>query len=194
MAVYRAKTWLESTMRVGQAYSNTDNKAWAKKLTLQWPYGGNRPFSYDLGGIFRGGEWDGEQFCAEVKWRKNASDQGSEYRSYLAKCYVALSEGYMLGDHFLWITWAPFRASDWDQLTSTEEILKAVLAERGRALGTEDEEEARTLLKQDVVQELTGRLWPPLIMCEQQENLVPLEEWRAVVAAHLQKRREGPAW
>ncbi|CAL9368967.1 hypothetical protein SUDANB105_00820 [Streptomyces sp. enrichment culture] len=91
-------------MRVAQSYTNTDG-AWAKKLTLHWPHGNEKQFSYDLGGVMRGGDWDGQMFCAEVKWRRNSSDQGTEYKSFLAKCYVALSKDYMLGDHYMWISW-----------------------------------------------------------------------------------------
>ncbi len=104
-------------MRVSQSYTNLEG-VWARKLTLRWPNGNGTPFSYDLGGVMRGGDWDGQMFCAEVKWRRNASDQGPAYKSFPAKCYVALSQGYMLGDHYMWISWAPFRANDWDQLTS----------------------------------------------------------------------------
>ncbi|MPY59170.1 hypothetical protein [Streptomyces spongiae] len=189
-AVERAKTWLEATMRVSQAYTNVSNRSWARRLTLRWPHGDRREFSYDLGGLFRGGEWDGEMFCAEVKWRKNASDQGTEYRAYLAKCYVALAEHHALSEHFLWISWAPFRASEWDQLASQDEIRRAVLGQSTRVLGTDDPDEAVGLIKGDVVEELTQRLWKPLVMSERQEQLVPLDEWRAVVAEHCTKQKD----
>uniref|UniRef100_A0AAU2K079 YqaJ viral recombinase domain-containing protein n=1 Tax=Streptomyces sp. NBC_00049 TaxID=2903617 RepID=A0AAU2K079_9ACTN len=179
-AVQRVKRWLEGTMRVSQSYTNTDG-AWARKLTLHWPHGSQRPFSYDLGGMMRGGEWDGQMFCAEVKWRRKASDQGTEYPSFLAKCYVAMSQGYMLGDHFMWITWAPFRANDWDQLTGAQMIRRAVLAESSRIFGIEDPTAAAELVKADIIEELAGRLWL-IVMSEKQEKLVPLDDWRGVVA------------
>jgi hypothetical protein len=190
-AVQRAKRWLEGTMRVSQSYTNTD-RAWGRKLTLHWPHGGREQFSYDLGGMMRGGEWDGEMFCAEVKWRKNSSDQGTEYKSFLAKCYVAQTQDYMLGDHFMWISWAPFRATTWDRLTTVEEIEAAVLAEAPRALGTCDPEEAASLIKADVVQELAKRLWL-VVMSEKQEKLVPLDDWRGVVANYY-NRTGGTSW
>lgn len=179
-AVQRVKRWLEGTMRVSQSYTNTDG-AWARKLTLYWPYGNAQPFSYDLGGMMRGGEWEGDLFCAEVKWRRNASDQGSAYKSFLAKCYVALSQGYMLGDHYMWISWAPFRANDWDQLTGPELIRDAVLTEARRVFDTEDRDRAAESIKDDIVQDLSERLWV-IVMSEKQEKLVPLDDWRGVVA------------
>ncbi|UGQ11036.1 hypothetical protein LO772_30200 [Yinghuangia sp. ASG 101] len=190
-AVQRAKRWLEGTMRVSQSFTNTDG-AWAKKLALRWPYGSERPFSFDLGGVMRGGEWDGDMFCAEVKWRKNASDQGSEYRSFLAKCYVAANQRYMLGDHFMWISWAPFKANTWDRLTTAEEIREAVLAESARALGVVDQNEAAGLIKDDVVNEVAARLWV-IVLSAKQEKLVPLDDWRGVVAQFLSSRG-GSSW
>jgi hypothetical protein len=181
-AVQRVKRWLEGTMRVAQSYTNTDG-AWARKLTRHWPYGNQKPFSYDLGGVMRGGEWHGQMFCAEVKWRKNASDQGTAYKSFLAKCYVALSQEYMLGDHYMWISWSPFRANDWHELTAPEMIREAVLAESLRALGVEDQDEATELIKDELVEELSRRLWL-IVMSEKQEKLVPLDDWRGVVAKY----------
>ena len=179
-AVQRVKRWLEGTMRVSQSYANTDG-AWARKLALRWPHGNQKQFSYDLGGVMRGGDWDGQMFCAEVKWRKNASDQGTEYKSFLAKCYVALSQEYMLGDHYMWISWAPFRANDWDQLTGHDMIREAVLAESQRALGVADRDEAAESIKDELIQDLSRRLWL-IVMSEKQEKLVPLDDWRGVVA------------
>lgn len=179
-AVQRVKRWLEGTMRVSQSYTNIDG-VWARKLSLRWPHGNEAPFSFDLGGVMRGGDWDGQMFCAEVKWRKNASDQGTEYKSFLAKCYVALSQQYMLGDHYMWITWAPFRARDWDQLTQPHTIREAVLAESERIFGTQGREAAAAAVKNEFVEELSARLWL-IVMSEKQEKLVPLDDWRGVVA------------
>ncbi|MEO3763904.1 hypothetical protein [Streptomyces sp. B8F3] len=190
-AVRRAKQWLEGTMRVSQSYPNTEG-VWASKLTLCWPHGNRKQFSFDLGGVMRGGEWHGEMFCAEVKWRKNASDQGTEYKSFLAKCYVALSQEYMLGDHFMWISWAPFRANDWDQLTTPEVIREAVFLEAQRALGTADRVEAAELIKNEVVEDLSKRLWL-VVLSEKQERLVPLDDWRGVVA-QFYSSQGGTSW
>ncbi|MGW2117026.1 hypothetical protein [Streptomyces zhihengii] len=179
-AVQRVKRWLEGTMRVSQSYTNLEG-VWARKLTLRWPNGNGTPFSYDLGGVMRGGDWDGQMFCAEVKWRRNASDQGPAYKSFLAKCYVALSQGYMLGDHYMWISWAPFRANDWDQLTSPQAIREAVLAESLRIFGIEDPGTAAESIKDELLVDLSERLWL-VVMSEKQERLVPLDDWRGVVA------------
>lgn len=178
-------------MRVSQSFTNTDG-AWAKKLSLWWPHGSGNEFSFDLGGVMRGGEWNGDMFCAEVKWRKNASDQGSEYRSFLAKCYVALSQGYLLGDHFMWISWAPFRATTWEKLTTPDEIRDALLAESVRTLGTADQSEALELMKDEVVRELADRLWV-IVLSAKQEKLVPLDDWRGVVA-RFYNSQGGSSW
>lgn len=178
-AVQRAKRWLEGTMRVSQSYTNTG--PWAKKLTRNWPHGNKNPFSFDLGGVMRGGEWNGQMFCAEIKWRKNASDQGTEYKSFLAKCYVALSDNYLLGDHFMWISWAPFRANDWDKLLAPAIIRESIILESERIFGTSDTEAAEAMIKGELIDELANRLWL-IVMSEKQERLVPLDDWRGVVA------------
>ena len=98
----------------------------------------------------------------------------------------------MLGDHFMWISWAPFRAQSWEKLTTSTEIREAVLAEAPRALGTSDPVEAEELLKEDVVQDLAERLWL-VVMSEKQERLVPLDDWRGVVARYYNSNG-GSSW
>jgi hypothetical protein len=68
-------------------------------------------FSFDLGGAMRGAPYHGDMFCAEVKNYQHASDQGTQFDEFVAKCYIACQTGHLLSDHLMWITWAPFRAN-----------------------------------------------------------------------------------
>src|SRR5690349_7854876 len=58
-AVQRVKRWLEGTMRVSQSYTNID-AAWAEAHPVVAD--GERPFSYDLGGVMRGGSETAKSF------------------------------------------------------------------------------------------------------------------------------------
>jgi hypothetical protein len=185
--VRRARQWLESTMRISSSYANTDTPKWAEKLTLEWPHTGNT-FSFDLGGTMRGAEYEGDQFCAEVKNYTSASNQGIEFRSFLAKCYVARMSRYTIGDHFMWITWAPFSVNSWNTLDSPETVVEAVVEHRGRIFGDVTEEKSRSLIDAETARSVSERLWV-IVLSQKQETLVPLDDWRAIVVAALEKAK-----
>ncbi|MFI6730883.1 hypothetical protein NRF20_00510 [Streptomyces sp. R-74717] len=184
----RAKQWLEGTMRIFGAYANTDSESCGRRLTLPWPYGG-RTFSFDLGGAMRGDPYQNDMFCAEVKNYAQPSDQGTQFDEFLAKCYVAAQAQHHLSDHFMWITWAPFRANSWSVLNSPGQVETAVLQHSSRVFGTSDTEEARKLLDAELAQSVAERLWL-IVLSDKQETLLPLKDWAAIVAAEL-TRREG---
>jgi hypothetical protein len=186
----RAKLYLESTMRISGAYANTDSPACAKRLTLEWPFGG-QTFSFDLGGAMRGAPYQNDYFCAEVKNYQSSADQGTHFFEFLAKCYVACSRDYPFGDHYMWITWAPFLVTSWAQLDSAEKVEEAVIQHRQRVFGTSSEDEARSQLDASVAKAVSERLWL-FVLSVKQEGLVPLAEWRAIVAAELTRR--GETW
>lgn len=116
----RAKRWLESTCRAEVKWNNPTSGL--KKL--QFIKAGAQPgsiaqgdyFSFDLGGNFLGGDADGQVFLAESKKYAVPGDQGTEYRKFLAKCYRVEQEAGNFYDQYLWITWAPFLVTSWDQL------------------------------------------------------------------------------
>ncbi|WP_225804235.1 hypothetical protein [Streptomyces sp. NK15101] len=186
----RAKQWLEGTMRIFGAYANTDSPSCGRRLTIPWPYGG-RTFSFDLGGTMRGEPYQSDMFCAEVKNYSQPGDQGTHFDEFLAKCYVAAQIQHHLSDHFMWITWSPFRANSWSTLNSSDQVEAAVLQHRSRVFGTDDLDEARKLLDPELARSVAARLWL-IVLSEKQETLLPLKDWAAIVAAEL-TRREG-AW
>lgn len=175
-------------MRIFGAYANTDSESCGRRLTLSWPYGG-RTFSFDLGGAMRGDPYQNDIFCAEVKNYAQPSDQGTQFDEFLAKCYVAAQAQHHLSDHFMWITWAPFRANSWSILNSSGQVETAVLQHSSRVFGTSDTEEARELLDAELAQSVAERLWL-IVLSDKQETLLPLKDWAAIVAAEL-TRREG---
>ncbi|MEE1740075.1 hypothetical protein ACFXPV_06765 [Streptomyces sp. NPDC059118] len=185
----RAKQWLESTMRIRAAYANTDSPSCGRRLTVPWPYGGHT-FSFDLGGAMRGEPYHHDAFCAEIKNYSQPGDQGVQFDAFLAKCYVAAQAGHHLSDHFMWITWAPFRANSWSTLQSPEQVEFAVLQNCERIFGTADVAQAREKLDRALARSVAERLWL-IVLSEKQETLVPLRDWEAIVAAELTRRGDG---
>lgn len=126
----RAKRWLESTCRAEVKWNNPTSGI--KKLQFikaGAPAGSTAQgdfFSFDLGGNFLGGDADGDVFVAESKKYATAADQGVEYRKFLAKCYCVEVQAGNFYDHYLWITWAPFLVTAWDQLLGASYIETAV--------------------------------------------------------------------
>lgn len=183
--VHRAKVWLEATTRVTRAWAVYDETS-VEKLTFSWPHGGQE-FSYDLGGILFGGEFDNQFFLAECKQYKEASDQGTHYDKFLAQSYVTLMGNHRIADHFMWVTWAPFRIGKWSRQSDPDAIKTAILLEdnRARIFGAGvSEEEAAELIDEDVVQRLAEMMWI-IVLSDRQERLVISEEDRGV----LLKRR-----
>lgn len=172
----RAKEWLELTTRVNDSWTRHD-RALRELLEFKWP--GLPPesraasFSFDLGGRFRGDSLDNQAFLAEVKKYKNESDLPAHFRDFLAKCYVALGTHPGRCDHFLWISWAPFQASKWDQHASTDNVKASVLhsANRKRTLGVDDENEAADKLSADLLVGVATKVWL-VTLSDKQEQLV----------------------
>ena len=69
----RAKRWLDSTTRIESSWTNEDQVT-ASRLEFPWPYGG-QPFSFDVGGILSGGEFEKKFFVGESKKYTSASDK-----------------------------------------------------------------------------------------------------------------------
>jgi hypothetical protein len=169
----RAKAWLEATTRVNAHWVNPQPVA-VRKLTFQWTDGAS--FSFDLGGVLMGGDYEAQEFLAECKKYYKAQDQGVAYVEYLAKCYRASVTNPDRCDNFMWITWAPFSIGKWDRLCSAEEVAAAVQLHRARAIqdGTEvDFELCRTV---------SERLWL-IVLSDRQESLVITPEHRALITA-----------
>ncbi|MFF5257031.1 hypothetical protein ACFY4K_34055 [Streptomyces leeuwenhoekii] len=63
-----------------------------------------------------------------------------------------------LSDHFMWITWAPFRANSWSTLNSPGQVEATVLQRSSRVFGNSDTEEARKLLDSELARSVAARL------------------------------------
>ena len=179
----RAKRWLESSTRVARSWTNED-EGLKEMLEFAWPHW-HKPFTFDMGGEFRGTELGGKMFIAEVKGYRAEYDLPSHYQSFLAKCYVALETRPTRCDHFMWISWAPFQAQKWNNHPSVDSVKVAVLKERQRIFGTDDMTTAERLIDAEVLVGVASRLWL-ITLCDKQENLIIAENhYRDVVSMML---------
>ena len=180
----RAKQWLNATTRVGQAWTNED-AVQAAHLEFNWPHGDQQPYSFDVGGILSGGEFEGHFFVAECKNYDSASDQGMHYDDWVAKCYLTRKYHHRLADHFMWITWHPFRQNTWKELCTPDAVSKGLLLPRNlkRVFDTEDEDEAKEKIDQEIVADVADRLWV-IVLTAKQEKLVITPKHRGLLLSH----------
>jgi hypothetical protein len=169
----RAKRWLEGTTRVLHVWMNPED---APKLTFKWATKGT--FSFDLGGSLQGGEFHNKNFYAEVKKYASAGDQGTEYKKYLGKCYLALQQQPAMCDHFMWITWAPFSITKWPRLRTADYVSECVSAHAARVLGDKNAKP-----DQAACEAVADRLWL-IVLSDRQEELRLTEEERGRVIQH----------
>ena len=181
----RAKEWLDATTRADVRWVNPDPVA-VPKLTFTWA-DGIAQFSFDIGGLLLGGDKANQEFLAEVKNYQDASDQGTLYDEYLAKCYRAFVQRPDRCDNFFWVTWAPFKATTWSTLCAPEQLRSAVLKHRSLALGIDDEDQASQALDDDTdrVKAVADRLWLIVLSEKQERHLVLSKEHLAVVRHHI---------
>lgn len=180
--VRRAKKWLEATTRVHSSWTVYDDRQ-VSRLTFDWPHHAE-PFSYDLGGILFGGEFDKDLFLAESKKYAGDQDQGKHFDKFLAQSYVALRDEPKLADHFMWITWAPFRVTTWSKISHPEKIVHALVKVQpyrtwvfGEGVS---EDEAASLVDQKIVDNLSSRMWM-IVLSDRQEKLVISNEDRGLI-------------
>jgi hypothetical protein len=190
--VYRAMRWLNFSTRVANVFPNTTSM-FGDLLHYRWPYGG-QPFSFDIGGKLRGKDLEGKTFMGEVKTCDYEQALPFEYRKFVAACYVAFREAPARCDHFLWISWSPFQAKSWHLHRSRETIRKHLTHRDNlfRVFGTRTASEARRLIDEEAVYEISQRIWL-LTLCEQQESLVLLTEHFKEVM-NLMTVEGGIAW
>lgn len=174
----RAKRWLESTTRVNAQWVNPDPPA-VTKLRFAWPYGGQN-FSFDLGGLLRYGEYDGQMFFAESKNYAAPNDLAAHYSKFLAQCYVAYLDKPGMCDNFMWIAWSPHSVTKWPQLLTPEYVREHVLQHRVRVFGVDELAKAEAMINEDAVSAVASRLWV-IILSEKQEKLVISKEHRGVI-------------
>ncbi|MCX4233261.1 hypothetical protein [Streptomyces ortus] len=186
----RAKRWLDATTRVRSSWTNED-EVLASRLEFNWPHGEQQPYSFDVGGILSGAEFEGHFFVAECKNYADANDQGTHYDDWVAKCYLTRRDHHRLADHFMWITWAPFRIGKWKDLCTAEAVTEGLCRPRNltRVFDTEDEEEAKSKIDQDVVNDVATRLWL-IVLNSKQERLVITPQHRGLILAHQAEKGE----
>lgn len=147
------------------------------RLTYPWPEGG-KSYSYDLGGNFLGGDLENEFFLAECK-KYSTDQQGGHFDKFLAQSYSTLEHHPQLADHFLWITWHPFRVTSWNDLYSAQAIRSSLVNERARLFGDNVEvDDVAGLINEDIVADLAARVWI-IVLSDRQETLVISNEDRA---------------
>lgn len=173
----RAKLWLDATTRVMATWSVYD-KFGRDRLLYPWP-AVDRSYSYDLGGVFFGGDLHQQSFLVECKKYNNPS-QGGHFDKFLAQSYVTLRDNPTLADNFIWITWHPFRQTDWTILYTAEKINAAIVKERERIFGDVTEEDAKTAIDPGIVDDLSKRVWI-IVLSDRQETLVISTEDRAEI-------------
>jgi hypothetical protein len=145
-----------------------------------------------MAGNFRGNPLDGQSFLAEVKKYKRENDLPAHFRDFLVKCYIALGERPKLCDNFLWISWAPFQASKWDQHATVETVRRSITHEinRNRVLGVDNESDAALKLDAERIVNVARRVWL-ITLSDQQEKLVLTEDHYCEVVKLILKQR-GP--
>lgn len=186
IGLHDAKRWLDKSTRVAKAWTHEDIGL-KELLEFDWPHANT--FSFDLGGQFRGEKLEGQYFLAEVKKYRNESNLPQHYKSFLAKCYVAFIKKPQLCNHFLWISWSPFKARQWDRHTTAEAVKEAVIEERKRIFDTDDQKEALALLNVAAVGAVADRVWL-ITLCDKQLQLVLSPEHHGEILK-LMKVSEG---
>lgn len=130
-----------------------------------------------------------QEFFAEVKNYKDASDQPAHYRDFLAKCFRAYSMRPERCDHFMWITWSPFNATEWSKLDSADKV-KLCVRERWQFNFASEQEAAGSTLDSRMIKEVAERIWVLVLSDKQINHLSMSDENLAVIAMHEVLRGE----
>lgn len=177
--------WLQNTTRVSAIWVNPES---ANRLKFTWP-GTGQGFSFDIGGLLRGEPFHNDEFFVEVKgYEKNEGKQVKAYKQYLAQCYIAFQKEPARCNHFMYITWTPFRMPapngrqrSWAWLQSEDCIKSALVDQRDRVFKEGiSETDAKELIDQSLVTEIAERLWV-LVLTKKQEELVITPKHRQMV-------------
>jgi hypothetical protein len=186
-----AKHYLERTTRISAPLVNPDGMAKEKlRLDKANKVSANSVFSFDLGGRFLQGDFEGHDFLAEVKNYKNTSDLGTHWTAFLAHCYRAVAIGHHMADQFFWISFAPHGGHKWDQLASIEEVRKAVISDGVRDVNFAKDEDPATAYSSEIAQMVTQRVWMIILSEPQVKHLSMSKEHYAVVESHIIKSAE----
>lgn len=178
----RAKEWLDATGRVTRSWTVYDNIP-TPLLEFHWPHDGGKPFSYDIGGMFDGGELDLQRFMAECK-KYSHPNQGGHFDKFLAQTYVMLKHyHYAAPEHILWMTWHPFRQTNWNKLSDQAHVISALKKHKERVFPPDGLGNWKALVDFDIVKQITQRVWV-IVLSDRQEKLVISDSQRKVLASH----------
>ncbi|WP_328393713.1 hypothetical protein [Nocardia sp. NBC_00416] len=174
-----AKRWLERTTRAQVRWEQPDPIA-VRKLTFERPGG---KFSFDIGGSLVGGEVDSQDFFAEVKKYKDAQDQPTLFREFLAKCYRAYEQRPERCDNFMWITWAPFNSTDWSKLDKPEKVQSSV-REKWKYNFISEDEAMKAELDGYTIKEVADRIWILVLSDRQVYHLSMSDDHLSVITRY----------
>lgn len=181
-----AKQWLDRSTRVRAELVNPDGVA-KKKLQLKKAHFENETsvFSFDLGGRFRHGDFDGQEFLAECKYYAKSSDLGTHYRAFLAHCYRARAIDHMMADQFFWISFAPHGGTTWDKISSSEQVRNAVLHPTLRNVNFLPNEDPEEEFSQEIADQVSERIWTIILSDKQVEHLILTRDHFAIIEQHI---------
>ncbi|NIH98410.1 hypothetical protein [Mycolicibacterium fluoranthenivorans] len=181
-----AKQWLDRSTRVRAELVNPDGVA-KKKLSLKKAHfkDANATFSFDLGGRFREGDFDGEQFLAEVKNYANSSDLPQHFRGFLAHCYRAVAIDHMMADQFFWISFAPHGGTRWDKITSVDDIKDAVLHKDFVDVNFTPGQDCEKEFSPEIAETVSKRVWLLILSPQQIEHLTLTQKHHGVLEDYI---------
>lgn len=172
-----AKQWLESTTHLEMPFNVYEHEAMTTLIRLD----GVRK-RYDLMGYWLESK---KQLYVEVKNYTVVGNQPAEYNEYLANAYSAtarsVDEKMDTGREFMWITWHPFSQTKWTNLTTHDEVKKA-LKDHPEAL-------AGRAIDEDILRMVSQRLWL-VVLCQRQHQLLLTRQELYQVHAALDRKRQ----
>lgn len=183
MGARRAKIWLDMTTRADTRWVNPDPAA-ISKLTFPWARTAAEPFSFDLGGLLKGGDLEGQIFLAESKYYHVYGELAEHYRKYLAQCYCALTSAPAHCDQFMFITWHPFSVTSWADLITEKYVRESVLKYRQDALDETDKTLAEGLVSDSLCKQIADRLWIIVLSDRQEQELIMSAQDLALIRKH----------
>jgi hypothetical protein len=177
-----AKRWLDRTTRVRADWVNPDRVA-KTKLTLKKAHyeSVQDVFSFDLGGQFREGDYEGENFLAECKNYEKSSDLPKHFRAFLAHCYRAVAVQHLMADHFFWIAFAPHGGTLWEEIASVDKIRAAVLHQKLIDINFTPDQKPADLYSPDTAELVSKRIWMLILSERQVDHLTRLFTIQGVV-------------
>jgi hypothetical protein len=181
-----AQQWLNRTTRIDANLLNPDGVAKTKLQLKKADYiDAKSVFSFDLGGRFREGDFEGQNFLAECKKYKYDSKLSDHFRDFLAHCYRAVAIEHHMADQFFWISFAPHNGSTWDKITNVEAVKKAVTHNETRAVNFKSDEEPDQAYSPEIGKQVSDRIWLLILSDKQIDHLSLTQDQHAVLEDYI---------